>query len=109
MIYMYGGVYNNTVTNELWLFDTVTLEWTQPNSTTIDIDTTTSGGDANNRSGADTTKTAMFACVGHTAHLINGSLYIIFGYNPVYGYLSTVQLFNIGMYVCSAQYLSSIY
>ena len=69
---MYGGVKGADVTDELWLYNTTAYGWTLVSSMAGH----------------------PLPAVGHTAHAINNSMYIIFGHNPVYGYLNTVQRFD---------------
>lgn len=76
-LYMYGGLQGKTITNELWRFDINSHEWTL------------NAGKPNNTGKA---------VVGHTAHVIDGIMYVIFGHSPVYGYMNTVQEYNICKY-----------
>ena len=46
---------------------------------------------------SDSDKGTPLAAVGHSAHCIDNSMFVIFGHNPVYGYLNTVQRFDFGM------------
>jgi hypothetical protein len=78
MIYMYGGVANGVVSSELWLYNTTSNKWKQ---------LLLKGWQP-------------YAVAGHTAQCINvgGSqvMFVIFGHNPKYGYLNTVQRYDIG-------------
>ena len=69
-IYMYGGMVSNSVTSELWAYSIKKNEWSHSK---------------NDRA---------VAVVGHTAHLIDGIMYVIFGHSPIYGYMNTVQECN---------------
>ena len=75
-MYMYGGLVDNEITDELWLFNISAREW-------IPI-------------GLELVKhshplSTYLRVVGHTAHIIGDIMYVIFGHSPVYGYLNTVQ------------------
>ena len=74
-------MYGNTVTNELWQFDLEEREWTLLDPEAIN----------------EITKTEQnrLAVVGHSAHVVRGIMYIIFGHSPIYGYMNTVQQCNI--------------
>lgn len=78
-LYLYGGILSNgTVVNSLWTFDMVSSSWERQHSQCI------------------TGYCSPLAAMGHTANLIDNKMIVIFGHNPVYGYLNTVQEFNIG-------------
>ena len=62
----------NLVREDLWSFDIGTLLWHKHLPTF---------GEAR-------------AVVGHTAHMIDGIMYVIFGHSPIYGYMNTVQECN---------------
>ena len=69
---MFGGMVNNLVTDELWSYDITDSVW--------ETHVPTSG--------------VALSAVGHTAHIIDGIMYVIFGHSPVFGYLNTVQECN---------------
>ncbi|CAI5455845.1 unnamed protein product [Caenorhabditis angaria] len=83
-LYMFGGVIRgrdelNTpqnITNELWSFDIPSKTWRH-------IPTMN-----------ETILTAPLAVSGHTAHVSGNEMYVIFGYNPFFGFLHQVQVFN---------------
>ena len=75
---MFGGVVQNTVSNELWMLHSGTLKWHPVLA-------------------KDSTK--ILATAGHTAHAIGDGLFIFFGHNPIYGFLNTVQYYNFSEFV----------
>ncbi|KAK9964596.1 hypothetical protein ABG768_005759 [Culter alburnus] len=83
-IYMFGGKLeagSGDITDELWLFDTRSHSWS--------LRTPSPGLQAQH-----------FAVEGHTAHIVdnrNGEpiMVVLFGYSPIYSYLSHVQEYNI--------------
>ena len=79
---MYGGLLGGAIiTDELWEFDLVSNEWTQ-----IDLEFIKHAHP----------ESTYFATSGHTAHVIDNTMYVIFGHSTVYGYLNTVQECNMG-------------
>uniref|UniRef100_A0A8R1DM70 Uncharacterized protein n=1 Tax=Caenorhabditis japonica TaxID=281687 RepID=A0A8R1DM70_CAEJA len=84
-LFMFGGVikkqseagFSHSITNELWVFDTTLKTWTIINN-------------KNN-----STIRAPFAVSGHTAHIIGSDMFIFFGYNPYFGFMHHVQVYNI--------------
>lgn len=78
-LYVFGGVVNQSfITNELWSFNISTLEWKL-------------------ESGHDSSSTAIPSAVsGHTAHVINDEMYVVFGYNSFEGYIPRVQIYSFG-------------
>ena len=72
---MFGGLRGSVITDELWVFDTTTRRW---NQTQVEP------------SGAKPD-----AVVGHTAHVIKNTIYIIFGHSPIYGYVNNIQEYAI--------------
>jgi len=79
---MYGGLLGGAiVTDELWEFNVVTNHWTRINLQVIK---------------RDHPESMYFATSGHTAHVIDGVMYVIFGHSAIYGYLNTVQECNLG-------------
>uniref|UniRef100_A0A8C2PWT1 Attractin-like 1a n=1 Tax=Cyprinus carpio TaxID=7962 RepID=A0A8C2PWT1_CYPCA len=83
-IYMFGGKLeagSGNVTDELWLFDTRSRSWSL-------------------RTPSPGLQVQPFAVEGHTAHIVenrNGEpiMVVLFGYSPIYSYLSLVQEYNI--------------
>ncbi|XP_071828019.1 attractin-like protein 1 isoform X5 [Apostichopus japonicus] len=72
VIIIYGGsLIDGPVSSELWFFNITSLSWVQKDS-----------------SGSKSME-------GHTAHMVNGSMLVFFGYNPTYGYVGWVQQYNI--------------
>lgn len=73
-LYVYGGLVNKQITNEFWVLDVDSLNWT--------LSTT-----SNN-------PRIQLSVAGHTAHALGDIMYVIFGHSPLYGYLNTVQEYN---------------
>uniref|UniRef100_UPI00398E6C21 attractin isoform X3 n=1 Tax=Pristiophorus japonicus TaxID=55135 RepID=UPI00398E6C21 len=80
-IYMYGGKIDLTgnVTNQLWVFHIQNQSWVQ----------------------LTPKAKQQYAVVGHSAHIVqlkDGSvmMLVIFGYCPLYGYISKIQGYNLG-------------
>ncbi|XP_015904894.1 attractin-like protein 1 isoform X2 [Parasteatoda tepidariorum] len=83
-LYMYGGMlYNGTVLNELWLFNTTKRTWHLLSKMTMDQN-------------CHSEPCSPLAAMGHTATVVGNYMIVIFGHNPVYGYLNTVQHYNFG-------------
>ena len=70
----------NIISDELWLFNISAREWIQIGLSIVQKKYPVS---------------TYLRVVGHTAHIIGDTLYIIFGHSPVYGYLNTVQECNL--------------
>ena len=88
-IYVYGGVAEGRVVNELWRLDTLRNTWSLINITVS----------ANQTSGQGTGQQTMpLPGSGHTAHVVNRTMYVVFGYSPAYGYMNQVQTFQLGLY-----------
>lgn len=87
-LFVYGGIFrNNSVTNELWVFDTISNMWDlqlQPIK------------NYSHKSCRSPEFCAPIAVMGHTATVVDNKMIVIFGHNPNYGYLNTVQEFNLG-------------
>ena len=99
-----GMVEGGSVTDELWLFDTDTLQWTLLNdSSPADrlLDGKTPPGAGAKVSGA------KIACAGHSAHIVDGVMYVLFGHNPVYGFLGVVQTYSLSE--CGELYLVNVW
>ena len=75
---MYGGL-RRVILDELWKFEIMTNSWSRVEVNAADQDN-------------------MIAVVGHTAHIIGGIMYVIFGHSPDYGYMNTVQEYNLSEY-----------
>lgn len=73
---MYGGVVGDVISDEFWQFNTTSREWLA-----IDLEVIQS----------QHSSSQWRAVSGHTAHVIDSIMYVIFGHSPVYGYMSTVQ------------------
>jgi len=78
---VYGGVAEGVIVNELWRFDVASTTWSLVSPAT------------------DTDRGMPLAAVGHSAHSIDDSMFVIFGHHPVYGYLNTVQRYDFGTMV----------
>lgn len=78
-LYIYGGVVNQSfITNELWRFDLLSLEWALESAQNWSV-------------------VALPASVaGHTAHVIKDEMFVIFGYNPFEGYIPRIQIYSFG-------------
>ena len=83
-LYMYGGLLDNEITDELWLYNISASEWIPINLAMIKSVHAAS---------------QYLKVVGHTAHVIGDIMYVIFGHSPVYGYLNTVQECNLSEWV----------
>ncbi|XP_067125746.1 attractin-like protein 1 [Centruroides vittatus] len=86
-LYMYGGMlYNGTVKNELWKFDIQNKFWSFLEKSKTNHQ-------------CSTKLCSPLAAVGHTATLVpdmlGDKIIIIFGHNPIYGYLNTVQEYDL--------------
>ena len=79
MVYMYGGLVGNNITDELWQYDITENNWAM-------VKTASGVGSS--------TMVPPLAVVGHTSHVIGEVMYVIFGHSPIYGYMNTVQEFN---------------
>ena len=79
---MFGGlVGDDTITDELWEFDLGTHEWTL-----IDLEFFKSVHP----------ESTYLATSGHTAHIVDDVMHVIFGHSAIYGYLNAVQECNMG-------------
>ena len=81
-IYMFGGLKGKVITDELWELHLSKYEWTLISQDMIKL--------------VHPLRKEPLAVVGHTAHVIEGTMYVFFGHSPEYGYMNTVQLFQIG-------------
>ena len=77
-LYMFGGLKHNVITNELWEFDTRQHMWQLRHPVVAP------------RS-SEEQQNEVIGVVGHTAHVIDDTMYAIFGHSPIYGYMNTVQ------------------
>jgi len=83
-LYMYGGLQDNgTISNELWSFDIDQSKWKL-----VDIQF------KQDQCSSYVDYCAPLATTGHTATVIDDRMIVIFGYNPRYGYLNTVQEYH---------------
>ena len=82
---MYGGLKGKNITPELWSYNTTTNEWRLITVT-----------EAPSEEGAR--ENEVIAVVAHTAHIYKGTMLVIFGHSPDYGYMNTVQECNLGEY-----------
>jgi len=85
---MYGGVVDGVVSSELWQYNTTMNKWKQLSMITKGI--------------------SPFAVAGHTSHCVNlagtSVLFVIFGHNPVLGYVNSVQRYDIGKHSVLLKY-----
>lgn len=80
---MFGGVVSNgTVTAELWSLNLTSRKWNP-------VQISKSRECYHKMCGP-------VAATGHSAVLVKDRMYIVFGYNNIYGYLNVVQEYNIG-------------
>lgn len=80
---MYGGItHDGSVSSQLWSLDLSTKEWVlvAPSRTK----------ECHHR------LCGPVAATGHSAVLVKDKMYVIFGYNPVFGYLNILQEYGIG-------------
>ncbi|XP_069140084.1 attractin-like protein 1 isoform X2 [Argopecten irradians] len=77
-LYMFGGVVGQDtphISRNLYVYNINTSTW---NVSTVE------------------NKLAIpVAVAGHTAHIINGIMYVIFGHSPIYGYKNRIQEYNL--------------
>ncbi|XP_061186273.1 attractin-like protein 1 isoform X2 [Saccostrea echinata] len=74
-LYVFGGVEGNVTSRDLWIFNTTSLSWSvQRYNSTVPI---------------------PMGVAGHTAHIVKGVMYVLFGYSPIYGYQNRIQEYNI--------------
>lgn len=71
---MFGGVEGNETSKDLWTYSTTANTWSVQRYTS----------------------TVPMGVAGHTAHIIRGVMYVLFGYSPIYGYQNRIQEYNIG-------------
>jgi len=64
--------------NELWRYNVANSSWSLISAA------------------ADSQTGTPLAAVGHSAHCIENSMFVIFGHHPVYGYLNTIQRYDFG-------------
>ena len=72
-LYVFGGRIDQKATNELWSFDTQTLQWSL----------LPSHGDS------------PLSVAGHTATLVDSKMIVLFGYGPERGYTDKVQEYDL--------------
>lgn len=83
-LFMFGGmIKNGSITHELWSFDIKKEIWEL-------LDNTISYYQYQ----CFTQFCSPLSVLGHTATLVDNTMIIIFGYNPVYGYLNNVQEYS---------------
>lgn len=74
-LYLYGGVSVQHIESRLWIFNITANKWSYE----------------------DYNETEALA--GHTATVINNTMYIIFGHSPVYGYMNRVREMLLGEFL----------
>jgi hypothetical protein len=72
------------VTGELWQFDMQQSVWTLLANDSMPA--AVGGG----------VSTSGLAVAGHTAHLINTTMVVLFGHSPLYGFVNIVQEYDTG-------------
>lgn len=81
-LFIYGGMaINNSVLDTLSVFETT-------NQTLTEISN-------RGRRGPEDKFSIPMASVGHSANIVNDTMYVFLGYNPIFGYLNFVQKYNI--------------
>lgn len=85
-LYMFGGVEENETSRDLWTYSTTAGTWSVQRYTS----------------------TVPMGVTGHTAHIIRGVMYVLFGYSPIYGYQNRIQEYNIGKASLSNEFVSDI-
>ena len=80
---MYGGIIGKEITDEMWIYNLSSNSWISISSELV------SSYHPGN---------TFYAVVGHTAHLIDGIMYVVFGHSALYGYMNTVQECNMCKY-----------
>lgn len=83
-IYMFGGKLEGgrgNVTDELWVFNVPSRTWQRRNPVVVQ-------------------PAQIYAVEGHSAHCIqteggDAVMLVIFGYSPIYSYISNVQEYNL--------------
>ncbi|XP_054167519.1 attractin-like protein 1 [Oppia nitens] len=82
---MFGGMTKNgTINRDLWAYDISKQQWK------LWID----GYDYYLKPCSPSVYCSPLPVIGHSANFIDNTMIVIFGYNPVYGYLNVVQEFN---------------
>lgn len=81
-IYLYGGLLKNgSIVSDIWEFDLRMERWREIRDTKL----------------IGTLVSERLASTGHTATLVGSTMVVIFGYNPLYGYLNYVQHYDMGL------------
>lgn len=81
---MFGGILSNgTVSAELWSLDLTAKKWNP--------------AQLSKSRECYQKMCGPVATTGHSAVLVKDKMYVIFGYNPVYGYLNVIQEYQIGI------------
>jgi hypothetical protein len=87
-LYMFGGMLKNgSITHELWSFDIRKERW----------DLLQDGTNFYPTQCLTDHFCSPLSVLGHSATLVDNYMIVIFGYNPVYGYLNNVQEFSFGI------------
>lgn len=74
-LYVYGGVVDGNIRQDLWEYNINAHTWGQRSNARHNVS-------------------------GHTAHVVNGVMVVIFGYSPVFGYTNGIQEYDIGNVCC---------
>ncbi|KAL8587016.1 hypothetical protein ACOMHN_023406 [Nucella lapillus] len=69
-LYVYGGVRDGKVKDDLWSFDPTTANWTR-------------------------LAESGYPVSGHSAHVVNRTMLVFFGYSPKFGYMNQVQQYDL--------------
>jgi len=88
VLYMYGGATSDgTITSQLWSLNLSTKEWNL-------IPSIANGNGKCHHRSAGLCDGPVATC-GHSAVLVKDKMYVIFGYNAVFGYLNWIQEYGI--------------
>nr|XP_022341694.1 attractin-like protein 1 isoform X2 [Crassostrea virginica] len=72
-LYMFGGVEGNDTSRDLWTYSVGAQTWSVQHYNS----------------------TVPMGVAGHTAHIVRGVMYVLFGYSPIYGYQNRIQEYNL--------------
>lgn len=81
-LYMFGGVEGNDTSRDLWTYSVGAQTWSVQHYNS----------------------TVPMGVAGHTAHIVRGVMYVLFGYSPIYGYQNRIQEYNLGKLVPETRY-----
>jgi len=73
---LFGGICQGVVSNETWIFNTVSSQWTL-----LEISNLVE---------------KPLGVTGHTATVVGHDMIVLFGYNPELGFVNKIQVFSLG-------------